>query len=368
MRINPNLRGGALVCLVIAEQVSAHPRPVRAIDNVRLVGTVGVKADDDSYATGKRLLAANDAAGALAAFQQMLAASPGSVDALNGIGVSYDQLGRADLARSYYEAGLAIDPAAPRLLNNFGYSLLMTGDRAAAIVPLRAAAASNDAEAASAARATLQLIVELATPSAASEAPAVPVVAARVKLTNDGEQRLVFGPVDSSPAAGDQAALAAVAVPWTDRDDAALLAQVQREDRAEQVAALAADASRRAEPDAQAAPPLPIAAAQVVSLDPASLPAADETPSLEKSEMRPAGAIVLGETRADAALARRRAAAANRHAAPLTGDDPAQGFAAVFDSDDAELNAFAARMAASADSLRHRSGPSSGPISARFRV
>ncbi len=192
MKNSYRLQGSALLCFVLAEQVAAHPQLVNAIDSVRLVGAVDVQSADESYATGKRLLAADDPVGALAAFKRSLTVSPNSVDALNAIGVSYDQLGRTDLARSFYEAGLAIDPASPRLLNNLGYSLFISGDRAAAIAPLRLAAASTDADVFTSARATLTLITERerAKPTKVKVPPASK---ARVELTSDVEQKLVLG-------------------------------------------------------------------------------------------------------------------------------------------------------------------------------
>ncbi len=367
MLINRNLRGGALLCLAVADQVSARPHAINAIDSVRLVGAVDVHAGEDPYVTGKRLLAADNTIAALAAFQQTLATSPGSVDALNAIGVCYDQLGRADLARSYYEAGLALDPMSPRLLNNRGYSLFMSGDRAAAIMPLRAAAASSDPEAAAAAQATLQLIVDQATPVVLAQTPAAPAVTARVELTNDGEQRLIFDSVASSSTTNEAAVLAIVAAPWTDRDDVALLAQVHAEDRAEQLAALTADVSRRA---AVAAPAEASVTVEQVAILEAAPPPSETgwTSVLAGSTAGSANALVLGEMRADAALARRRTASDNRRAAAITGGDPAQRLAAVFDSDDAELNAFAARMATAATSRAERGTSPSELIKARFRA
>lgn len=368
------LQGSALLCFVLAEQVAAHTPPIKAIDGVRLVGAVEVQSAEDSYVTGKRLLAADDVVGALAAFQQTLTASPNSVDALNAIGVSYDQLGRTDLARSFYEAGLAIDPASPRLLNNLGYSLFLRGDLAAAIAPLRAAAASGDPEAAASARATLAMIVENIMPERSSAATVELAPSARVELTNDGEQRLVFGPVgrEQLAATDDQATMATVAAAWTDRDDAALRDRVSGEERAEQLALAAADTGGVSEDATVPAPapnPAPAPAAAGADRQLAALPPL--APSVAYRAKAPAGtatALVVGEIRADAALARRRAAYASKREVALTGHDPAQRIAAVFDSDDPELNAFAARMAAT-DTIASRPTLSRDEqISARFRT
>lgn len=371
MRNSIRRQGSALLCFVLAEQVAAHSLPIKAIDGVRLIGAVEVQSAEESYVTGKRLLAADDVVGALAAFQRTLTASPNSVDALNAIGVSYDRLGRTDLARSFYEAGLAIDPASARLLNNLGYSLFVGGDRAAAITPLRAAAASADPEAAAAARATLAMIVEKVTPERPSAATAEPAPLARIELTNDREQRLVFAPAgrEQMVATDDEATLTTVAAAWTDRDDAALRDQVRGEVRAEQLALAAAD-TRMASEDAPAPirDPAPAAGADRQI---AALPALAVSVAYRATAPAPAGtatALVFGEIRADAALERRRAASASRREVALTGDDPAQRIAAVFDSDDPELNAFAARMAATRATASRAAVSPGERISARFRA
>lgn len=372
MTVSYRLHGGALLCFVLAEQVSAHPQPVNAIDSVRLVGAVDVQSADESYITGKRLLAADDAVGALAAFQRTLTASPNSVDALNAIGVSYDRLGRADLARSFYEAGLAIDPASPRLMNNLGYSLFLSGDRAAAITPLRVAAASGDPEAAAAARTTLAIIAEQVTPGASFAATIKPAPGARIELTNDGEQRLIFGPAEREQVAAsdDDATLATVAAVWTDRDDAALRNRVRSEERAEQLALAAAGAPEAAvEAPAPARSPGPAAVAadgQFAALRPVAAAAVNRAAT--PAPTGTASVLVLGAIRADAALARRRVAAASKREVALTSGDPAQRIAAVFDSDDPELNAFAARMATARATASPATLPTRERISARFRI
>lgn len=75
-----------------------------------------------------RAVAAFDAGqfgNAVDGFRQLLAHTPGDVAALNGLGASYDRLGRPDLAARYYERALAIEPASVQTLNNLGYSHLM---------------------------------------------------------------------------------------------------------------------------------------------------------------------------------------------------------------------------------------------------
>ncbi|WP_265569677.1 tetratricopeptide repeat protein [Sphingomicrobium nitratireducens] len=59
---------------------------------------------------------------------------------LNAMGVMADRDGRYEVAREAYAAGLAMAPEEPKLLNNLGWSLLLQGQWADALVPLEAAA------------------------------------------------------------------------------------------------------------------------------------------------------------------------------------------------------------------------------------
>jgi len=54
-----------------------------------------------------------------------LAQRPTSVAALNGLGASYDQLRRYDVARNYYFKALELAPASSTTLANIGYSYLL---------------------------------------------------------------------------------------------------------------------------------------------------------------------------------------------------------------------------------------------------
>ena len=63
-------------------------------------------------------------------FRRALREDPASVDALNGLAACYDQLGRFDLSRSYYERALALAPTDARLYANLATSLTMQGKTA----------------------------------------------------------------------------------------------------------------------------------------------------------------------------------------------------------------------------------------------
>ncbi len=98
----------------------------------------------DYYSRAKVLLGAGDVTGAMAAFRRVLANEPQSVDAMNGLAVTYDRMGRHDVARGWYEAALAVAPDDAAVLTNLGYSLTLQGEWRDAIPFLQAAIASND--------------------------------------------------------------------------------------------------------------------------------------------------------------------------------------------------------------------------------
>ncbi len=205
-------------------------------------------APGSAYDQAKADLQAGNAAQALDGFRRAVRETPQSVDALNGLAVVYDLLGRFDQSRIYYEAALAIAPNSPLVTYNFGYSLYLQHDFAAARPLLTIAARSDDDAAKAAAFHTLQLIVD----APVAVAVAAPVVAKQswVERTSDGEQRLVLDKVAPVlTAAGDtpaaEIALIAPAVAWTDVDER----RVDRAARAEAVAAAAETAVAAASAD-----------------------------------------------------------------------------------------------------------------------
>ena len=362
------LRAGALVAFVLADGVAAHPRPTRSIDEVRLVGAVDTVAGPDAYAAGKRLLASDDVVGALAAFRQALTVDPASVDAMNGIGVSYDRLCRGDLARKYYRAALALDPRAPAVLNNLGYSLFLNGDFAAAVEPLRAAAAAGDSVASAAAAATLARLPE-AVRATTVAAVAVDGAPARIELTSDGEQRLTFAaPATAGDvvALGDEADAVVVATAWSVADDAAMAVRVAAEQASEAAALRSAEPVSRmadaASDDSTAVGALPIPAM------PPARPASLVTAALrgQRAAVASADRLVLASTTGDSTTLRRRQPGAAVMRTVVSGDDPRPPAALAFDSDDAELNNFATRVAAARAGAVPASD-ASGSIIARFR-
>lgn len=99
-------------------------------------------------ATGQ--LALGNVALALESYRKAVREEPASVEALTGMAVCYDVMGRYDLSRRHYEEALALAPANSHLLGMFAASLLQQGrsDEAAAVrreVADRAAAPARPA-------------------------------------------------------------------------------------------------------------------------------------------------------------------------------------------------------------------------------
>ncbi|SDD49098.1 LytR cell envelope-related transcriptional attenuator [Sphingomonas sp. YR710] len=84
-----------------------------------------------SLAKGKMLFARGEYALALECFQRAVREDPAGADGYNGLAASYDQLGRFDLSRRYYELALARAPEDVRILRNLARSLDRQGDQLA---------------------------------------------------------------------------------------------------------------------------------------------------------------------------------------------------------------------------------------------
>lgn len=212
---------GAAIGIALLEAASAQARPMPT-DGMRVNARNTPAAEGDAYQTGRGLLAIGDVTGAMAAFRQALLEAPQSVDALNGVGICYDRLGRYDISRGYYDSALAIEPNSPLVLNNLGYSLYLQGQHAAAIPILQRAAEAGDPAVVAASRRVLALVsAQMREASArASTREALAEIAApraHIELASNGEQRLVLGgaaPDKALVAAlGDDAALVTIARP-----------------------------------------------------------------------------------------------------------------------------------------------------------
>ena len=321
----------------------------------------------DPYQRGKVLLASNDVPGAVAAFRAALADNPQSVDALNGLGIAFDRLGRYDIARGYYDMALALVPDSPLVLNNLGYSLYLQGQDAAAIPFLRRALAIQVPGDVGPAQRILTMIADrmrhAVVASETVSARAEPV--ARVEMSANGEQRLVLAaPAPSHELVarlGEAAVLTTPAVAWTARDDAAIVASLAPPLPAAPPAAIGAVVLpavqfARGLAFVQRSPALAVRRSDPVRRD-ESIAAVAMTavrfslvtvtiprPVMPRRKRRDASVILVAALGPNDASALSAALSAPLVAAPSAANMPPVAVA-HFDSDDAALNAFAIRMA-----------------------
>jgi tetratricopeptide (TPR) repeat protein len=112
----------------------------------------------------------------------VLAQSPASIAALNGLGASYDQLGRHDVALRYYFKALDLVPESTLTLNNIGYSYFLQGSReeSARYLELALIHDANEDANQDAVRENLRRTLELQTPD---EEPDLVVASAGAQLS-----------------------------------------------------------------------------------------------------------------------------------------------------------------------------------------
>jgi tetratricopeptide (TPR) repeat protein len=221
---------------------------------VRMTGPdpIAGASAEAARALGRALLAQNNPTQALQAYRQALAQDPESVDALNGIAVCFDRLGRFEDARLHYETALGIDPTSPVLLNNYGLSLFLQGDRQGAERFLRLAAAAGDPDVQAASLRTLARIEREAPNRAAVRTAAAEPEASgpRILRTSGHEQRLVLdqpktpAKVQMAAALSPERAMLAVAIGGLSAEDDNRIASLDR-------AAIEADERARARTEAE---------------------------------------------------------------------------------------------------------------------
>jgi tetratricopeptide (TPR) repeat protein len=89
----------------------------RGLSGIRPVGDVAV--GQTSVAAANLLVERGQYGLAIAAYRRVLRLDPASSLAREGLAISYELLGRADLADRYYQEALALAPRSPRIYQNF---------------------------------------------------------------------------------------------------------------------------------------------------------------------------------------------------------------------------------------------------------
>lgn len=145
------------------------------------------------YQLGKRQLQAGNVGLAIDAFRKAVRAEPGSIDALNGLAVAYDRIGRFDLSRRYYEQALGIEPESATLLHNYGYSLALQGKADEGRELMARAATLNDPAVKSKAQQNLAELggARASTPPMTAERPTAQAVRQWIERTTETVQTLV---------------------------------------------------------------------------------------------------------------------------------------------------------------------------------
>lgn len=127
--------GGTAACSTTT--IDARPLPYNDHDVAQASDSEG------AYEEGRNRLMSGRYASALQVLFTALRQDRHSVPTLNAIAIAYDQLGRYDLSRRYYDEALAHDPRSPVTLNNLGRSCLRQGRQEWALDYFRQAAASG---------------------------------------------------------------------------------------------------------------------------------------------------------------------------------------------------------------------------------
>ena len=153
-------------------------------------------AAGDELGLAQASLALGNVGIALQRFRQALRAHPSSVDALSGIALCYERMGRVDLSRRYYQEALALAPGDTRLLREYAASLARHGavTEAQAVISEIALRTKGSTvqwviEPAATRRATVAPPTELAAIDALAAQPAPPK--ARLERLSLGEIALV---------------------------------------------------------------------------------------------------------------------------------------------------------------------------------
>jgi hypothetical protein len=154
------------------------------------------------YEHGKRYLEIGDYGLAIDAFNAEVSRNPKSIQALNGLAIAFERLGRVEIAENYFRKALELDNNNSLTLNNFAYLKLSHGDAKGALALAERAKTSLHAETAGDATSAVVLHTlennELLMHDAAS-APPQPAVAAVTP-----EQNAKSAVSTTAPATGEK--------------------------------------------------------------------------------------------------------------------------------------------------------------------
>lgn len=110
----------------------SSPELSRSEIQVRSATSPGLAVGEDAYVAAKRQLALGNMGLAIDGFRKAVRENPSSADALNGLAVAYDRIGRFDLSREAFEQALALAPSDRAIMHNLERSLTAQGRHAEA--------------------------------------------------------------------------------------------------------------------------------------------------------------------------------------------------------------------------------------------
>ncbi|MEX2298184.1 MAG: hypothetical protein WD715_12250 [Dongiaceae bacterium] len=98
----------------------------------RFTADGGIESGVDPLSRGKRHFSNGNFGLAIEAFEEARLIAPASVNVLNALAVAYEEVGRSDLADSYFLEALDLDPASSQTYNNWAMAQLGRGNGAKA--------------------------------------------------------------------------------------------------------------------------------------------------------------------------------------------------------------------------------------------
>ena len=131
------LLAGALTSVLVA---AACGGAMNYSENAQFTPDQGITDGVDPLTMGKRHFANRNFGLAIEAFEEARLLAPQSVNVLNALAVSYEEIGRSDLADSYFLEALDADPSSVQTYNNWAMVHLGRGNSAKAAQLLAEAA------------------------------------------------------------------------------------------------------------------------------------------------------------------------------------------------------------------------------------
>jgi len=211
------MHGGVKSFICLASLAAGGCATTQTADvQVRPIGDSSAKLRPGSeLADGYAQLALGNVGLAIEGFRKALRQNPNSADAYSGLARAYEAMGRADLARTNYEAALALTPKDPQLLTAVAVALDQQGKaKAAAMARQEAASIAASAEPAEGAEAQVSIAApELSSSVTVLLPPARPADSLAARPVRIAETRLPPAPYEAAASVPARPVAAPQALP-----------------------------------------------------------------------------------------------------------------------------------------------------------